>query len=99
MCPSRSRRSPMVKLFVTLFACALLASACALPEIDTDMGVGLKKAARPTGSNIARVKRDPDLEGWRQGFDRDAMRQIQAARPLVMEGGGNPVGGKANWYK
>ncbi|HYC35151.1 MAG TPA: hypothetical protein VEC19_01925 [Usitatibacter sp.] len=89
----------MAKTLFYLCACALLGTACAFPVIDTDMSPGLRKAQRPTGSNIARMTRDPDLEGWRQGFDRDAMRQIQAARPLTMEGGGNPVGGKANWYK
>ena len=89
----------MIRIAIGLCAAALLA-ACTLPEISTDVsGSKMKKSERPTGSNYARLKRDPDLEGWRQGFDRDDMREIQLGRPLVSEGGGTPKGGKANWYK
>ena len=89
----------MLKIALGLSACLLIA-ACAIPVIDTDVTGGkMKKAERPTGSNWARMKRDPDLEGWRQGYDRDDMREIQLARPLVGEGGGGKAGGKAGWYK
>ena len=90
----------MIKPALGLAACFLLAAACTIPEISTDVsGSRMKKSERPTGSNFARMKRDPDLEGWRQGYDRDDMREIQLARPLVGEGGGGKAGGKAGWYK
>ena len=89
----------MVKLALGGCAVVLLA-ACTLPEISTDVtGLAMKKGSRPTGSNIARLKRDPDLEGWRQGFDRDDMRKIQVAPPLSGEGGSEPKGLKGNWYR
>lgn len=51
----------------------------------------LKKPERPTGSNIARYKRNPELEGWRQGMDRDEMAKMQrsgGSRPGPGMGGG-----------
>ena len=90
----------MAKLALFLCACGLLLAACTIPEISTDVsGTNMKKAERPTGSNYARLKRDPDLEGWRQGFDRDDMRKIQAGKPFSLEGGTAVAGGKAGWYK
>ena len=74
--------------------------SCAIPEISTEMtGQPQRKATKGTGSNIARERRDPALEGWRAGMGRIEMWDFQKGRPLVSEGGGTPVGGKANWYK
>jgi len=69
-------------------------------EISTDStGLAQKKATKPTGSNFARAKRDPDLEGWRQGMGPEEMREFQRARPMVMEGGGTSVEGKGAWKR
>jgi hypothetical protein len=76
-----------MKTFLLAVAASTLAAGC----ISTDMGPTASsqgtalQASRPTGSNIARVKRDPDLEGWRQGMGREEMERIQRAQGLKMD--------------
>lgn len=77
----------MMKTILIALAASTLSAGC----ISTDMGPTVSsqsaamQASRPTGSNIARVKRDPDLEGWRQGMGREEMEGIQRAQGLKME--------------
>ena len=90
----------MTKARIAAISLCIALASCAIPEISTDTtGLQQRKATRPTGSNIARDKRDPALEGWRQGMGRLEMWDFQKGRPLVSEGGGGVVGGKASWYK
>jgi PBP1b-binding outer membrane lipoprotein LpoB len=80
----------MLKTTLAASAAALFLAGCISTEIVTDAtGQRMRKADRATGSNIAKLKRDPDFEGWRQGFDRDDMEKIQRSGGSRQPAGGS----------
>ena len=75
--------------FAAALAIATLLAGCIITfdrRDETESGlttvVAPTQAGRPTGSHIVRTNRDPDLEGWRQGMDREELRRIQAGTAM-----------------